>query len=114
MTALIRRHVAAPEARDMPVERVRLFGSYATGQPGEGSDIDIAVISPAFDAVPRLQRREQHGSADRDLRVPLDILGCAPSQAARCEPGSFLAEILETGVAVPLHGPTATHTRRRR
>jgi predicted nucleotidyltransferase len=114
ITALIRRYVAALEARGIPVERVLLFGSYATGQPGEGSDIDIAVISPAFDAMPLLQRDEQLGLADRDLRAPLDILGCAPSQVAHCAPGSSPAEILETGVEVPLQAPTAGRTRRQR
>ena len=31
-----------------PVEAVYLFGSYATGQPREESDIDLAIVSPGF------------------------------------------------------------------
>lgn len=31
-----------------PIEKVILFGSYASGYPNEYSDIDLAVWSPAF------------------------------------------------------------------
>ncbi len=32
----------------VPVERAILYGSYAKGNPHETSDIDLAIISPAF------------------------------------------------------------------
>lgn len=102
VTALIRRYVDALEARGIPVERVILFGSYAAGRPHKCSDIDIAVISPKFDALSLLERYEQLGLANRKLQAPLDVVGFSPSQVAQCEPGSFLAEILRTGVTVPL------------
>ena len=38
------------------VERALLFGSYAYGQPHEGSDIDLAIVSPDFAAMNRLAR----------------------------------------------------------
>jgi predicted nucleotidyltransferase len=106
ITTLIRRYVAALEARGIPVERVILYGSHATGHAQEWSDIDIAVISPKFDALSLLERYEQLGLANRELHAPLDVVGFSSSQVARCEPGSFLAEILRTGVTIPLrqHG----------
>ena len=102
ITTLIRRYVAALEARGIPVERVILFGSHAAGHAQEWSDIDIAVISPKFDALSLLERYEQLGLANRELQAPLDVVGFSPSQVAHCEPGSFLAEILRTGVTIPL------------
>jgi uncharacterized protein len=102
ITALIRRYVAALEARGIPVERVILFGSYAAGHAQEWSDIDIAVISPRFDALSLFERYEQLGLANRELQAPLDVVGLSPSQVTHCEPGSFLAEILRTGVTIPL------------
>ena len=51
ITTLIRRYIAALEARGILVERVILFGSHASGHPDEWSDIDIAVISPTFDTL---------------------------------------------------------------
>jgi predicted nucleotidyltransferase len=102
ITTLIRRYVAALEGRGVPVERVILFGSHASGHPDEWSDIDIAVISPQFDTLSLLERYEQLGLANRDLHAPLDIVGFSPSQIAQCEPESFLSEILRTGVEVPV------------
>ena len=100
ITTLIRRYVAALEARGIPVERVILFGSHASGHADEWSDIDIAVISPKFDALSLLERYEQLGLANCNLHAPLDVVGFSSAQVADCEPESFLAEILRTGVDV--------------
>jgi uncharacterized protein len=100
ITTLIRRYIATLEARGIPVERVILFGSHASGHPDEWSDIDIAVISPKFDTLSLLERYEQLGLANRDLHAPLDVVGFSSTQVADCEPESFLAEILRTGVDV--------------
>ena len=80
ITTLIRRYVAALEGRGIPVERVILFGSHASGHPDEWSDIAIAVISPQFDTLSLLERYEQLGLANRDLHAPLDIVGFSPSR----------------------------------
>lgn len=115
ITTLIRRYVAALEAQGIPVERVILFGSQAAGRTDAWSDIDIAVISPKFDDFSLLERYEQLGLANRELQAPLDIVGFSPSQAAQCEPESFLAEILKTGVDIPIHArKTAEPTRKER
>ena len=79
-----------------------LFGSHAAGHAQAWSDIDIAVISPKFDTLPLLERYEQLGLANRELRAPLDVVGFSLSQVASCEPGSFLAEILRTGITISL------------
>ena len=102
ITILVRRYIAALEARGLPVERVILFGSYASGNPDEWSDIDIAVISPKFDTLSLLERYEQLGLANRNLHAPLDVVGFSSTQVTHCEPESFLAEILRTGVDVPV------------
>jgi predicted nucleotidyltransferase len=118
VTALIQRYVAVLEAKGIPVERAILFGSYAAGHADEWSDIDIAVISPKFDELSLLERYEQLGLANRDLQAPLDIVGFSSTQVARCEPESFLAEILRTGIDVPILARRAVaskqkeHTRR--
>jgi hypothetical protein len=94
---------------------VILFGSQTSGRAREWSDIDIAVISPSFEAISLLERYEQLGLANRELQAPLDIVGFSPSQVAHCEAGSFLDEILNTGVDVLLRqrGPTTTQRKRR-
>lgn len=99
---LIRRYVAALEARGIPVERVILFGSHASDQARAWSDIDLAVISPKFESLSLLERYEQLGLANRDLQAALDVVGFSPSQVGQREPGSLLDEILQTGIDVPL------------
>jgi predicted nucleotidyltransferase len=112
IVALIKRYVTALEARGIPVERVILFGSHASGQARAWSDIDLAVISPKFESLSLLERYEQLGLANRDLQAALDVVGFSPLQVAHCEPGSMLDEILKTGIEMPLPARTSASTRR--
>ena len=34
--------------KEIPVEKVLLFGSYAQGHPNKDSDIDLIIVSPSF------------------------------------------------------------------
>ncbi len=43
-------YIAAVRALGVPVRRAILFGSWARGEAGEWSDIDLVVVSPVFDA----------------------------------------------------------------
>jgi uncharacterized protein len=45
---VVRRFKKAIEARNIVVNKIVLFGSYAFGNQREGSDIDVAVISDDF------------------------------------------------------------------
>ncbi|MCR4403029.1 MAG: nucleotidyltransferase domain-containing protein [Firmicutes bacterium] len=45
---ITRGFVKALRSRNTRVEKATLFGSYATGQATQDSDIDIAIISPYF------------------------------------------------------------------
>jgi len=55
-----------------PGSTIVLFGSYARGEAGEGSDLDILVIEPAVTA----RRREMVRLSDviRPLGIPVDIV----------------------------------------
>jgi predicted nucleotidyltransferase len=45
----VRRYLAALPAEGIHPRRAVLFGSFARGQSGEWSDIDLIVIAPEFD-----------------------------------------------------------------
>lgn len=45
---IVSEYINAIKNRNIRVEKVILFGSYAAGCAGKDSDIDIAVISPDF------------------------------------------------------------------
>ena len=47
----IRNYIAAVEASGLTVEKTVVFGSQVSGNPGKWSDIDLVVVSPAFDAM---------------------------------------------------------------
>ena len=53
----IQRYVAVLR-RYVQIERVLLYGSYAYGTPREESDIDLAIVSPDFTKMGRLERLE--------------------------------------------------------
>ena len=95
--------IEALEAR-LPVDRVIVFGSYAAGTAGTDSDIDLAVVSPAFGRNPWNDRRllyetiiasgadpriEPHPFAPEDLEKPMRLI---------------VKEILSKGVTVYEHG----------
>jgi len=54
----IKRYIARLKKSGIPVEKVLLFGSWARGTPREDSDVDIALISPAFTGDRFLDRRK--------------------------------------------------------
>lgn len=47
--ATVEAYLAAVQAAGVPVSFGVLFGSFASGQPGPLSDIDLLVVSPLFD-----------------------------------------------------------------
>lgn len=44
----VKRYVEKLKKHGIPVQRVLLFGSWVRGAAGEESDVDVALISPAF------------------------------------------------------------------
>lgn len=77
--------------------RVILFGSYARGEAGPSSDLDLLVIEPEV-STPRAEsarlRREL-----RDLEVALDVIVVSSKQAEDLGSvsGTMIKEALETG-----------------
>ena len=82
---------------DIQVQRLILFGSYATGKAKTYSDIDIAVISAAFKGKGILKRQELLGEAIYPLQDPIEAIGFTPAEYKNAEPLSFLSEIISTG-----------------
>src|SRR6266480_1727876 len=83
--------------RGLRIEAIILFGSHARDMAREDSDIDLAVISPDFEAVPLVRR--QLMIADLSVHRPWDIspVGYPSSQYHHPGPHSFLREIIRTG-----------------
>ena len=77
--------------------QVIVFGSYARGEAGPESDLDLLVIEPEV-STPRAEsarlRREL-----RDLEVALDVIVVSSKQAEEWAnvPGSMVSEALQNG-----------------
>jgi predicted nucleotidyltransferase len=95
----VRRFVRAVE-RAAPVERVILFGSYAAGTQRAYSDIDLAVISPAFEALPLLEAYRLLYLAKDESDLLIQPLPLTPAEISAPAPGSLAAEILRAGKVV--------------
>jgi len=77
-------------------EKVVLFGSYAYGQPDEGSDVDLLVIMPFLGTAPRVAATMM---AQLRPSFPVDILVRNPDYLKhRLTLGDpFLREVMDRG-----------------
>jgi len=78
-------------------QRILPFGSYARGDAGEDSDLDLLVIEPQVaDRAAEMVRLRR---ALRPLRIPVDVLVYSTDEVARWggQPGSALYWALQEG-----------------
>jgi predicted nucleotidyltransferase len=77
--------------------KIILFGSWARGEGGPHSDIDLLVIAES--SQPRPQRYAQVRRLFWGMGIPMDILVYTPEEFARYQsvPGSFTHTIAEEG-----------------
>lgn len=81
-------------------DKIMLFGSYATGQATEDSDVDLLIIKET--GVPRHQRGREVRRFLYGLKIPMDIVVATPQELeqSRQEPHSFLATALDSAKTV--------------
>jgi len=68
--------------------RIILFGSYVRGDWHEGSDIDLAIVSPDFEGKGFWERVEMLAQAICEVWLPIEALAYTP---AEWEEGESLA-----------------------
>ena len=70
--------------RAIPVESVHFFGSRASGTAQEESDVDIVLVSPAFEGQDIFQRTGMakgiHRALVKRFKVPFDIVFCSVNE----------------------------------
>ncbi len=94
---------AALAAVGIRVSRFILFGSYATGETKEGSDIDVAVISDDFKGMNLLQRLETIGLAFAKAKImePIEAIGYTEEEFISKGEGTFIGdEVKSKGIEV--------------
>jgi len=100
---IIERYLVELEKNHFPIKRAVVFGSYAEGRADEWSDIDIALVSDAFEG----DRFDDRGKIRRiTLSVSSDLspLPFRPEDFVPENP--LVQEILERGISIQSERPT--------
>ncbi len=81
-------------------EKIILFGSYAKGNPGEASDIDLFIIKDSI--LPRYKRGLEVRRLLYGSMIPIDLLVYTPKEIElqKDKKYSFVYEVLNTGRVV--------------
>ena len=86
-------------------EKIYLFGSRASGESNEQSDIDLIIVAPS-DERPLDRRMElRRMLIEYDRRIGLDLLVYTPDEFNMLakEPSSFIFSVVKQGVKVYDH-----------
>ena len=84
--------------KDVPINEVIIFGSWAKGSANKKSDIDVAIISPAF-----LDLHEAGKYLCRKLwkvKWPIEPIPYSPNSFNGKNVSPLLSEIRKTGIRV--------------
>jgi len=95
---VIALYIKELEKLGIGVSQIILYGSYAKGKPKEYSDIDIAVVSPAFKKLDIFERQEILSKAHHNFGEPLEPIGLTPEQIK--EKRGFAREVVDKGIVV--------------
>jgi len=95
----VARFRAALEARGIRIAKLVLFGSYATGQFHEGSDIDLVVVSDDFVGKGYWERIDMLSSAIHEVFAPIEAV--AMTQADWEGGHSMIADFARDGIVLP-------------
>jgi predicted nucleotidyltransferase len=77
---ILSRFRNAVEAQNVKVEKLILFGSYATGANREGSDIDVVVISKDFAGKDYWERTDILSQAIYEVFEPIEAVALTPDE----------------------------------
>ena len=92
-----KRFVEEARAQGIPIEAVYLFGSWVQGRATEWSDIDLAVVSSAFEGTLFYDRRKLYRAI---LAVDTAIEPHPYRPEDFNEHDLFVREILRTGIRI--------------
>lgn len=94
---IVDKYIRALEKERIHVQRAVLFGSHAYGKADEWSDIDIALVSDAFEGN-RFDDRSKIRRITLSVSSDLSPLPFRPEDFVAEDP--FVREILEKGVTI--------------
>ena len=90
------RQFANELKKEISVEKIFLFGSYATGNPTKDSDIDVIVVSPAFAKGRHIVHMQYLFRKAAKVDSLLEPIPAAPSEISNPDKRTFLGQVLKT------------------
>ncbi|MDM8526380.1 nucleotidyltransferase domain-containing protein [Desulfococcaceae bacterium HSG8] len=97
ISEIINEFIHKLEQNNVHIQQAVLFGSYSKGLEHEWSDIDIVLVSDAFEGV-RFEDRKKIGDITLSVSTDLSPLPFRPEDFTPEDP--FVKEILSTGVRI--------------
>ena len=97
IAGLLKKYIQKLEENRIPIRHAVLFGSYAAGNVNEWSDIDIALVSDAFEGV-RIHDRNKIRKITLETSTDLSPLPFRPEDFTPEDP--FVREIIEHGINI--------------
>ncbi len=89
------------EARGIKVKKLMLYGSYASGNAREHSDLDMVVVSDDFKDMGLWERLWLLGLARKGIKKPMEILGFTEEEFESKGKGTFIGdEVKQKGIEV--------------
>lgn len=92
---IVNRYKKELEALGIFPKEIILYGSYASGNPRDESDIDLIVISDDFKNMSLRERLEILGIAAGRVFEPIEALGYTEEEIKN-KKGTFLEQILSS------------------
>jgi predicted nucleotidyltransferase len=90
------KDIVSTLAKEYEPEQILLYGSYASGRPGEASDIDLLIVKESQESPYQRAVRVRRLLRDPKRRVPVELLVVTPQELKqRLDIGDqFLEEII--------------------
>lgn len=85
---------------DLPIRKLILFGSRASGKVRKDSDVDLIVVSPKFKSMDFFKRGAKMYDY-WDLRMPVDFLCYTPEEFKKLSKQiTIVSEAIKTGIEI--------------
>ena len=91
----INKYLQALSRNNIPIKEAILFGSYATGNYQEWSDIDIALVSDIFEG-DRIDDKDKIRAITLSVSSEIEVIPFTPDDFNKQNP--FVKQILKTGI----------------
>ncbi|HAH20473.1 MAG: hypothetical protein A2Y00_08850 [Omnitrophica WOR_2 bacterium GWF2_43_52] len=82
--------------KEIPVQKIYLFGSYATGNPEPGSDIDLIVVSSFFAKGRHISHMQYLFRKASKISTLIEPIPATPSEVKNPDKRVFIGQIIKT------------------